>query len=408
MSQDFYSFLKELKQAGLPAAETRAALEAYLADQNTTSLQSLPEVRFAEVDPAEVETAIITVYELLAEKTLFPGDPVRLFLEALAYIIILQNAAIDAAAKQNLLAYAMGEHLDHLGALMDTPRLEASPSITVLRYELSGPQAWSVLVPQGSRVTIGSGGLLYLTDRTAEIPAGELHVDVPATCAEPGTHSNGLVPGQINKMVDVIPYVKSAANTVTTALGADVELDPSYQTRIQLAPEKFSVAGPSGAYRYHTLSAHQDIADCAVWRPKPGFVDIRPILKGGELPGEELLQILREKLNDKRIRPLTDTVIVDAPELAHYRIAGGWTLHRDNAPLAESIQKRVREAVEEFRLWQRSKPGRDINPTRLIALMERAGAKRVALDSPAFTVLLDRQIARETSVQMTFLGVEDE
>lgn len=408
MSQNFYSFLKELKQAGLPATQAREAIEAFLADKDITSLQSLPNVHFAEVDPAEVETSIITVYELLAEKTLFPGDPVRLFLEALAYVIILQNAAIDAAAKQNLLAYAMGVHLDHLGALMDTPRLEAAPSVTVMRYELFAPQAWPVLVPQASRVTIGSGGLRYTTDRTAEVPAGELSIDVPATCEETGTHSNGLVPGQINKMVDVIPYGKSVTNIVTTSLGADVELDSSYQTRIQLAPEKFSVAGPTGAYRYHTLSSHQDIADCAVWRPKPGFVDIRPVLQGGELPGEDLLRLIREKLNDKRIRPLTDTVIVAAPELAPYAVAGGWYLHRDNAPLAESIQKRVGEAVEEYRLWQRSKPGRDINPTRLIALMERAGAKRVVLDSPEFTVLLDRQIAREASVQMTFLGVEDE
>lgn len=371
-------------------------------------LPNLPDINFAELAPEAVERTIITVYEGVAGKTLFPGDPVRLFLEALAYLIIMQNAAIDAAGKQNLLAYAEKAHLDHLGALMDTSRLDASPSVTVARYELKEAQRWAVLVPEGSRITVGSGGVVFTTDHTVEIAAGELSVDVPITCAVPGTHSNGLLPGQINKMVDVIPYVKSVANTVTTALGADVELDPPYQSRIQLAPEKFSVAGPTGAYRYHTLSVHQDIADCAVWRPKPGFVDIRPVLKGGELPSPELLGMVREKLNDKRIRPLTDTLIVDAPELAPYSIDGGWTLHRDNAPLAESIQKRVSEAVEEYRLWQRTKPGRDINPTRLISLMERAGAKRVVLDQPAFTVLLDRQIAREESVKMVFLGVEDD
>ena len=373
-----------------------------------SSLPNLPDINFAELAPETVETTIITVYEGLTKKTLFPGDPVRLFLESLAYLIILQNAAIDKAAKQTLLAYAEKGHLDHLGALMDTPRLEASPSITVGKYELKEAQAWPVLVPEGSRITTSSGGLVYLTDRTAEVPAGGLTVEVPITCGEAGAHSNGLVPGQINKMVDIIPYVKSVTNTVTTTLGADVELDPSYQARIQLAPEKFSVAGPSGAYRYHTLSVHQDIVDCAVWRPKPGFVDIRPVLKGGELPSEELLEMVREKLNDKTIRPLTDNLIVAAPEPAAYSVDGGWTLHRDNAPLAESIQSRVNEAVEEYRLWQRTKPGRDINPTRLIALMERAGAKRVALNSPTFTVLLDRQIAREESIHMAFLGVEDD
>lgn len=371
-------------------------------------LPALPDISFAELSPEEVERSIITSYEGLTHKTLFPGDPVRLFLESLAYLIIMQNAAIDAAGKQNLLAYAENAHLDHLGALMDTPRLEASPSISVARYTMKEVQRWPVLIPEGSRITVGSGGVVFTTDRTAEISAGAMLVDIPITCAEAGTHSNDLLPGQINKMVDVIPYVQSVTNTVTTALGADVELDPSYQSRIQLAPEKFSVAGPEGAYRYHTLSVHQDIVDCAVWRPKPGFVDIRPILKGGDLPGSELLAMVREVLNDKRIRPLSDTLIVDAPEPAPYSIEGGWTLHRDNAPLAESIQKRVGEAVEEYRLWQRTKPGRDINPTRLISLMERAGAKRVTLTSPVFTVLPDRQIAREEAVQMAFLGVEDD
>lgn len=372
------------------------------------SLPSLPDIRFSDVDPASVESSIITVYEGLTDKTLFPGDPVRLFLESLAYLITMQNAAIDAAGKQNLLAYAMKAHLDHLGALMDTPRLGKSPAITSVRYAMAEPQAWAILVPQGARVTTGSGGLVFATDRTAEIPAGGLQVDIPVTCAEAGTKGNGLVPGQINKMVDVIPYIKSVANITTSTLGADEEDDPPYRDRIQLAPEKFSVAGPGGAYRFHTLTSHQDIADCAVWRPKPGTVDVRPILKGGELPSEDLLSIVRERLNDERIRPLTDTVIVAAPEPVEYAVTGGWTLHRDNAPLAESIKQRVASAVEEYRLWQRSVPGRDINPTRLVALMERAGAKRIDLSAPAFRKLEPRQIARETSVNMEFLGVEDE
>lgn len=372
------------------------------------TLPNLPDISFADLDPANVESSIITVYEGLAEKTLFPGDPVRLFLESLAYIITMQNAAIDMAGKQNLLFYALKAHLDHLGVLMDTPRLEPASAITAVRYTLAEPCAWAVLIPQGTRVTTGSDGLVFSADRTAEIPAGELHVDLPVTCVTTGTRGNGLVPGQINKMVDVIPYVKSVANITTTILGADVEEDPPYRERIHLAPEKFSVAGPAGAYRYHTLSVHQDIAACAVWSPKPGTVDVRPVLSGGELPPEDLLATVRERLNDERIRPLTDTVIVAAPEPVEYEIRGGWTLLKSNAPLAVSIKVRVDAAVEEYRLWQRSMPGRDINPTRLIALMERAGAKAVTLAEPEFQVLEDRQIARETEISIEFLGIEDE
>ena len=64
--------------------------------------------------------------------------------------------------------------------------------------------------------------------------------------------------------------------------------------------------------------------------------------------------------------------------------------------------------MEEYRLWQRSAPGRDINPTRLIALLERAGAKRVELSSPTYRKLEKKEIARETAITLTFMGVEDD
>ena len=190
------------------------------------SLPNLPDIAFAELSPAEVESAVITTYEKLADKTLFSGDPVRLFLESLAYLIAMQNAVIDLAGRQNLLAYALDAHLDHLGALMDTPRLDPAPAITSIRFSLAEPLAWAALIPQGSRVSTGSGGnggLVFAADRSGEIKPGELYADLPATCDVPGTKGNGLVPGQINKMVDVIPYIKDVRNLTTTMLGADRE-----------------------------------------------------------------------------------------------------------------------------------------------------------------------------------------
>lgn len=373
------------------------------------TIQHLPEINFAELEPAAIESSVITIFEKLVGRTLYPGDPERLFLEALAYFISVQNSVIDLAGKQNLLAYAQKDHLDHLGYLMHTPRLDPSAAVTIIRFRLEEPLKWPVLITEGSRCTAaGSGQAVFSLDRSAVIEPGQTFVDVPATCLSSGTRFNGLVPGQINRMVDVIPYVKEVANVSGTTLGADREEDDDYRRRIQLAPEHFSVAGPEGAYRYHTLSVHQDIADCSVWRPKPGFVDVRPILKGGVLPPEDILEAVRDRLNDKRIRPLTDTVIVAAPEPVTYEIAGGWYLHRDNESLAESIKKRVAGAVEEYRLWQRTLPGRDINDTRLIALMEQAGAKRVELKAPGFKRLDSWQIAIETSVSMEFFGVEDD
>lgn len=62
-------------------------------------LSGLPSVSFAPQSAGETETAIITAYEAIAKATLQPGDPVRLFLESLAYVISVQNGLIDLAGK---------------------------------------------------------------------------------------------------------------------------------------------------------------------------------------------------------------------------------------------------------------------------------------------------------------------
>ena len=91
----------------------------------SVDLAKLPDISFAPQSAAEVEAEIITTYERLRNVTLQPGDPVRLFLESLAYYITVQNGIINFTGRQNLLAYAAGGHLDHLGAPMGVARIAA-------------------------------------------------------------------------------------------------------------------------------------------------------------------------------------------------------------------------------------------------------------------------------------------
>ncbi len=57
--------------------------------------------------------------------------------------------------------------------------------------------------------------------------------------------------GQINELVDPIPFVSRVENISTSYGGSDIENDDKFRARIQIAPEHFSVAGPEGAYRFH-------------------------------------------------------------------------------------------------------------------------------------------------------------
>nr|WP_294510507.1 baseplate J/gp47 family protein [uncultured Bilophila sp.] len=373
-------------------------------------LDDFAAVDFSGLTPSEIETLVINAYETASGNTVYPGDPVRLFLESNAYVISLLVAYINETGRQQFLAHAVGPHLDLIGAMVDTARLPASAARTVLRFSVAEALAWPVFIPQGTRVNTGDGNteLTFATDETATISAGALSADVPATCMAVGAQGNGLVSGQLNRLVDPLAYVADVRNVETSRLGADIEDDAGYQARIRLAPERFSVAGPTGAYRYHALAVHQGISDVAVWCPTPGTVDVRPVMTGGELPPENILEMVRERLSAEDVRPLTDTVIVAAPEPVEYAVAGTWWLRKADEPLAASVTKAVEAALEEYRVWQRSAPGRDINPTRLIALLERAGAKRVELASPAYLKLEKRQIARETAINLMFMGIEDD
>lgn len=372
------------------------------------NLAALPAISFAEGDAASIEAAVISAYERLSGVTLQRADPVRLFLESLAYVITVQNNVIDLAGRQNLLAFASGGHLDHLGALMGVTRIPAQPARCTLRFSVGEALAFALPIPAGTRVATQDGKIAFATGLAAEIPAGELSVDVAARASEAGLAASGLVAGQLCRLVDPLPHVVSAVNVSTTAEGADVEDDARLRERIRLAPESYTVAGSAGEYRARVLEVSADILAVSVHTPEPGVVDVRFVLEGGELPDDEIVALVSSHLNAETVRPLTDKVLVAAPDVVEYAISGTWYLTRADSALLGPVAQAVEKAVEEFRVWQRSAPGRDINPSRLVAMLHKAGAKRVELASPVFTELTGTEIARETSVEISFGGLEDE
>ncbi|MFW5988625.1 MAG: baseplate assembly protein [Desulfosudaceae bacterium] len=366
----------------------------------------LPEIEFVETDASGVESSVITAYEAIAEKKLRPGDPVRLFLESLAYLIAQQRSLIDYAAKQNLLAYAGGDYLDHLGMLTDTQRLEAKPAKVEMEFEISESRDSAVLIPEGTRVTPG-GQLYFATVEAVEISAGDTSVTVTAECTETGTDGNGYVPGQIDRIVDPVSHVTAVRNTDTSLGGTDKESDDNFRERIRLAPEKYSSAGARLGYKYWAMEAHQDILDVSVLSPEPGEVEIYVLMKDGELPDQEVLDDVDEQVNEDRRRPLSDSVNVQAPEQAEYDLDITYYISTEDATRAKSIQSAVEDAVSEYRKWQRERIGRDINPSELIRRVQQAGAKRVEVDAPDYAALDETQVAAEKDVNVTYGGLED-
>lgn len=369
----------------------------------------LDPVDYVETDATTIESEIITGYEKAAGRTLAAGDPVRLFLLHIAAIIIQQRSGINIAAQQNTLAYAQGEYLDALGRNVAVERLPSSAAVTTLRFTLSQAMAEPYVIPAGTEVT--NGVVTFATDEELVIEAGDLYTAVGATCTVTGEAGNGYLPGQVATIVKPLPFVAGAVNTTTTEGGSDIEDDESYAERIRTAPNSYSVAGPRRAYIHHAKSVSPAIIDVQVASPSPGVVNVYPLLEGGELPGEDILGLVEEHLNDETIRPLTDEVHALAPTAKAFEINVKYWINTTDLNRSQTIQENVEKAVESYRLWQTTAIGRDIVPTKLIAAVINAGAMHMdaATLSPAeYVKLEDGEVAQCSGVTITYAGARDE
>jgi len=368
----------------------------------------LPEVQFVETDVSKVEQEVFSTYEQINGRKLYPGNPERLFGEAFACVIAHQRALIDYAAKMNLLYYAEGDYLDHLGALLGVYRLPAQPARTTLRFEIEEPLTFPVIIPRGTRVT-PDGKLFFATLSEARIEPGKTSVEVEAECQTAGAIGNGFLPGQINKLVDPVPYITKVENTTISLGGSNAESDEHFRERIRIAPEKFSNAGSIGAYIYWIKSADPNIIDAKVWSPEPGVVKATFLMKNGELPSEDMLSKVQEFVSDEKRRPLTDYFQVQAPEVVNYEIKLTYWIYRTAESLASQIAQTVNNAVQSYVKWQKIKLGRDITPSVLIDYVQSIeGVKRVKVESPVYQALDPWQVARESSISITYGGVEEE
>lgn len=369
----------------------------------------LPEVNFLETDAETIRSQIITGFEQASGDTLAAGDPRRLFLLSIADVIIQQRTAINLAAQQNLLSYAQGGYLDALGQLLAVERMAESKAVTTIEFTLSQALGSVYTIPAGTQVT--NGVVTFETDEDLLIPIGQTKGEVSASCTVAGPVGNDYLAGQISTIVTPMTFVSGAQNTTITTGGADAESDSDFADRIRLAPNSFSVAGPEKAYVYHAKSVSPAIIDVKVDSPTPGEVDVYVLLTDGTLPTEDTLEQIEEHLSDENVRPLTDYAVVKAPTASNYEIELHYWINQEDSSKAAQIQADVEAAVEQYRLWQQTKIGRDITPGKLLQLVFAAGASRVddsKLKPAAWKKLEAMQVAQCTKVNVVYEGYKDE
>ncbi|ASL89555.1 TPA: baseplate assembly protein [Serratia marcescens] len=181
---------------------------------------------------------------------------------------------------------------------------------------------------------------------------------------------------------------------------AVMETDEDYRLRLQDAFEGMSTAGSAGSYRFHARSADGRVADVTAISPSPANVTVTVLSRDGDgTASPELLQVVRDALNDEDVRPVADRVIVQSAKIAPYVIEAVLYLYPgpEVAPILDTANKRLRAYVQNMR-----RLGRSIRRSSMNAALTVEGVEHVEIIKPAADIVLDKtQAGYCTGVNIT-------
>lgn len=213
---------------------------------NISELANVPQISFIEnmtlqetEEQLKAEYARIYREQTGKELVLGEADAKTLLLKAFALIEYQTMQYADIKGQAELLKTSTGEALDALVALLGLTRQESKKATAKERFMLAEARADTVAVPAGTRVKT-QGGRYFNTLDYAEIPPGATYVDTIVQAEEAGAESSGILAGEINILVDPIPYIASVSNVDESTGGLDVEDDDSLTERAYLAPSRFT------------------------------------------------------------------------------------------------------------------------------------------------------------------------
>lgn len=421
----------------------------------------MSEVQFVEINPEKVTKDLVEIYENAAGKKLHPAQSERLMIDLVAYITNLQDIKINEAAKQNLAAFASYPMLDEIGKLVGETRLPAQKSKTTIQTSLNEAKEYSVFIPAKTQIESKDKKVIFETINSMTINAGELSAETDAECQSAGIIGNGYLQGEINAPIESLD-IDAIENITTTAGGADLEDDEPYRQRIFEAPEKFTVAGSKGSYKALVKSAHQNIIDVAVVKPRASatlkyqigeieyaaqiienndysanftcehienaiidyrtgeasvefnqavesvdinipptdILEIYPLTKDGN-PDNVIIEAVEVALNTEDKIPMTDNRIIKSPENVDFEIDATITILQgyNQSEIEEKITAKLSEYIEKVK----QSLGKDIVPAQISALiLSVEGVYNVVLDSPTYQTLKEYQWANGSILPLSF------
>ena len=364
------------------------------------------QVDFINFDPEKIKNDLTKIYTDITGRTLTDGDPIQKFILILTYMFTHFAQEYNTGCQQTLITYARGDKLDAWGKNVYTDRLPEASALTTIEFTLTQTLSYDYIIPAGFEVT--NDTIIFATNEELKIPAGEIAGTVLATCTTGGIIGNDCPIGTIKTIVNPTPFVLKASNTTISSGGADKESDEKYYERLLLAPDQFSIGGSKQAYLYVVREYSSAIIDAGFHCPveEPCHVYIYPLMTGGKIPSDDIINDLYAWLNKSKIKMATDVIHVEKPETVEYEINLEYYTNAENIRRVSSIAEDVEKAVQEYIEWQQREIGRAIAPAELIYRVKNAGAYDIDLTtlSPQDTQLTYKQIAQCAKVNIVYKG----
>lgn len=219
-------------------------------------------------------------------------------------------------------------------------------------------------------------------------------------------YANGADLDNLGALLNVARLIVTPADaTAVPPVAAVMESDARFRARIQLALEGFSTAGPVGAYTYHALASSAAVKDVDISSATAGIVTVTVLSTEGDgTPDAALLTTVKAALNDEDVRPLCDTVEVQAAEIVPYQVAATLTFY--NGPDLELVRAAAEAAVRKFVAEQHAL-GHDIARSGLFAALHQPGVQNVTLAQPAADIHIDSHQAAYCTVVSVLSGGVD-
>ena len=327
------------------------------------------EIHYLTYDPEEIFKEMQYAYIEAGGDALYPGDEKEMLLRAVQSIMVQAFAGVDNALRMATLRYAVGDYLDIYGEKRDCVRIQAAAAKATVEITFRSTGI-AKTIESGTALTADGEHMYLLDDDVAQSGYAQV-IRASVTALEAGGVGNGLLAG--TQMQFMIPQaaVESVYCVESASGGQEKEDDETYRERIREFGLTNITTGPQVQYESMAMGVTSEILDARATNLGAGKVGVALLLHS-DTGASAIIESVKEALNSRNIRPLTDEVSVYRAEAVAYTLNVQY-----KAESGSNIAASLADVVSDYQAWQDETIGRAFNPDRLMAAIYQAGATRV-------------------------------